>query len=462
MNRFGCRMGPVFTLLLAAACSGEPTEPFREGVQLVADPSQLYLQVGQSKAVQVSAVDGQGNPLTFAYEVTNPGTGIDVRRDSTFLPIYVDDTTLVVPAEGERFQFVVTGEAYGITSFTVSAGGEELPITVQVVPQEVIEATVSNATPGFGETITITAPAGTRFTETSQVTVAGAATQPTTVEVAADGSTITAILPPNVASPLTLTNVVSDGAPTLTFNPQTSVIVTSPVVDSLPATLSNATPDGEPVTLTSTDPNFTFDAGSAVLVGTTPGITTGVAPDGSSITFEIAPGTTGTLNVNGVIVGGFPILLPTTAGTITVGPSAPAPKAGTDDPATAPTIPTPGAGQTTGVLDDGLQRGYDCGDIGVPCQVYKFEVPADGSYDFTGTWEASSDVGIYFLEADGVTQAGTADCDAHANGADAQPETCTQEFVAGTYYVAYVPFGSLFYGEPDPAWVQIIVTPHVE
>jgi hypothetical protein len=456
MNRFGCRMGPVFTLLLAAACSGEPTEPFREGVQLVADPSQLYVEVGQSKAVQVSAVDGQGNPLTFAYEVTNPGTGIDVRRDSTFLPIYVDDTTLVVPAEGERFQFIVTGESYGTTTFTVSAGGEELPITVQVVPQDVIEATISNVTPGFGEAITITAPAGTRFTETSEVTIAGALTQPVTVEVAADGSSITAILPPNVASPLTITNVVSDGAPTLVFNPQTSVPVNSPVVDSLPATLSTATPEGgSAITLTSTDPNFTFDENTIVQVGTAAGYTTSAAPDGSSVTFELAPGTTGTLNVNGVIVGGFPIILPATAGTITVGATVPTAKAGTDNPATAPTIRTPGEGQTTGVVDQGTNTVYECGDLETPCQIYKFEVPADGSYDFTINWSDASDVGLYFLEGDGTTLTGNFDCD--AGGAGAQPEECTQDFVAGTYYAAYLPFGPTV-----PDWFQITVTPHVE
>jgi hypothetical protein len=166
-------MGPVFTLLLAAGCSGEPTEPFREGVDLRADPTQLYLELGQSKQVQVFAVDGQGNPLTFSYEVTNEGAGIDVRRDSTFQPVYVDDTTLAVPAEGERFQFIVTATAYGISTFTVSAGGENLPITVQVVPEDVIEATISNVTPGFGEAIVITAPAGTRFTAESEVTIEG-------------------------------------------------------------------------------------------------------------------------------------------------------------------------------------------------------------------------------------------------------------------------------------------------
>ncbi len=38
MNRFRCRVGPVFALLVVAGCSGDPTESFREGVNLRAQP----------------------------------------------------------------------------------------------------------------------------------------------------------------------------------------------------------------------------------------------------------------------------------------------------------------------------------------------------------------------------------------------------------------------------------------
>jgi hypothetical protein len=283
------------------------------------------------------------------------------------------------------------------------------------------------------------------------------------VEVAADGSTITALLPPN-ASPLTITNVSSDGAPTLLFNPQTSVPVTTPVVDSVPATVSSATPAaGAPIILTSTDPNFTFDANTTVNIGGTTAITTGVAGDGSSVTVVAAPGAAGTLTVNGAIVGGFPLILPATAGTVTVGAIGAA-ILGTDDPATAPAIEAPAGAQVRGVVDNGANPGYAaCGDVGLPCQVYQFVVPADGSYDFQATWEGTSDVGIYFLGSDGATLTGNFDCDGHANGATAQPEECTQEFVAGTYYVAYVPFGPFYtVPEPNPQWFQITVTPHAE
>jgi DNA-directed RNA polymerase subunit N (RpoN/RPB10) len=57
-----CRMGPVS--LCSRRAAREPTEPFREGVDLRADPTQLYLEL--AKQGQVSRWTA-GNPLTFSY-----------------------------------------------------------------------------------------------------------------------------------------------------------------------------------------------------------------------------------------------------------------------------------------------------------------------------------------------------------------------------------------------------------
>ncbi|HEU5040953.1 MAG TPA: hypothetical protein VFT84_09050, partial [Gemmatimonadales bacterium] len=244
----------MFALMLAAACSDDSFNDIQGDLdRLVASPTQVFLEVGESKNVTVSGVDGQGNPLTFNYEVTNEGAGIDVRRDSTFLPVYVNDSTLQVPAEGERFRFIVTGTAYTSTTFTVSAGGQDIVIPVQVIPQNTLEAAISNQTPALGETVTITAPAGTHFSATSVVTQPDpAGAQPFVVSVAADGSTIDVILPPNLnEAQLTISDVVSDAAPTVVFAPQTALTVTTTVVPSFTGTFSNLTPAvNEAVTLT--------------------------------------------------------------------------------------------------------------------------------------------------------------------------------------------------------------------
>ncbi len=164
MNRFRSGMVPLFALLALVGCSSEPTGDLRGDVsEVVASPTQLFIELGETKSVEVGAVDAQGNPLDLAYEVTSAGTGIAVRRDSSFLPIFVNDSTLQAPATGPRFRFIVEGTGYTATSFTVTAGGVNVVIPVQVVPQSGLAATFDNPTPALGDTVTLTAPAGITF-----------------------------------------------------------------------------------------------------------------------------------------------------------------------------------------------------------------------------------------------------------------------------------------------------------
>ena len=88
MNRFRSGLVPLFALLAVVGCNSEPTEDLREGVNLRATPTQLFIEVGETKEVIIGAVDNQGNPLDFNYEVTETGNGITVRRDSSFLSIF--------------------------------------------------------------------------------------------------------------------------------------------------------------------------------------------------------------------------------------------------------------------------------------------------------------------------------------------------------------------------------------
>ena len=105
MNRFRSGLVPLFAVLAAVGCSSEPTGDLRDTPpELQASPTQLFLEVGETKEVIVGAVDGQGNPLEFNYQVTETGTGISVRRDSTYLPIFVDDSTLQAPETAAAVQ----------------------------------------------------------------------------------------------------------------------------------------------------------------------------------------------------------------------------------------------------------------------------------------------------------------------------------------------------------------------
>jgi hypothetical protein len=233
-------------------------------------------------------------------------------------------------------------------------------------------------------------------------------------------------------------------------------------------TYSTTTPAvNEVVTVSATgfkfhpDAHASFAAGGDALGGG--GIVgLGISADSNTFSFLPKPGSSGELTLDNVALSFLPavplsVVLPAA---ITVSNT---PLAGTDAPGTAPTLATPASGEETAIIDVGTTPGYiGCGDIGIDCQIYKFDVPAGGgTYDFTMTWSNTADEGLYFFGADGATSTGDG-CDSLGNGdpGPSQPEVCADlALAAGTYYLAVVPFGA-FYDpvDPNPDWVLIEVT----
>jgi hypothetical protein len=424
-------MVPLLALLLAVGCSGDPTDPLRGGVtRLDAAPSQLFLQLGESKTVDISAVDEQGNQISSAYEVTATTGPVSVKRDSTFLPVYINDSTLSVPPEAPTFRYLVTATGYGPASFTVGTGGKDVTVPVQVVAQTVLDAQISNLTPALGEVVTITAPAGISFSATSTVTFAGASTQPAAVTVAPNGKSITFIPPPNISNAqATISDVVSAAAPTVPFSPVTADRLTTPEVKAFPGTVDDLTPAAnQAITLTLTgatlDPAATFGIGA-----TTPLVLGTTATTATLLPF---PGATGQLLINGVVLDALPqfsLSLPAPAtDTISVGAATEA--AGTDDFLTAPSVPVPGVG--------GLSGFFDAPDFGAAAdRFYKLVAPADGDYTISLDWTSGSDIDLFVCPAAGVA---TFDCD-FAAATGNQPESSTYTLTAGTYYLVAEDFG---------------------
>jgi hypothetical protein len=301
MNRFRSGLVPLFALLAVAGCSSEPTEDLRGGIDhLEASPTQLFLEVGQTKTVQVGAVDAQGNPLDFNYEVTATGPGITVRRDSSFLPIFVDDSTLQAPATGPRFRFIVDGTGYNASSFTVSAGGKDIVIPVQVIPQAGLAATFDDDTVDLGQPVALTAPAGVTFTDTANLSIGGEAL----TILSQDATTINFIPPPSVNSPVTIHGVVSASTPDIVYAPATQTTLVTPLIDTVDVTYSTTAPTlGQTVTLTSPNPLIQLVVDSLIFPGQLPGRegdpqNVVVAPDSNSLTFDAPPNIDG----NGTVV----------------------------------------------------------------------------------------------------------------------------------------------------------------
>jgi hypothetical protein len=339
MNRFRSGMVPLFALLVLVGCSSEPTGDLRDGpTELVASPTQLVLELGGVKNVEVGSVDAQGNPIDLNYEVTGTGAGITVRRDSSFLPIFVDDSTLQAPAVGPRFRFIVEGTAYAASSFTVSAGGLELVVPVRVVPQTGFAGTFDKPVAVLGDTITLTAAPGTAFTETAELRILGVPdtilvdtvsvdpilvdtipVHPVIVARGENGSSLSFVAPPNVNGPLIITEVTSVSAPDLVFSPATDTPLQTPLIDTVDVTYSTTTPAlNQTVTMTVPEPLINLVVDSIIFPGQVPGSREGdpqnieVAPDSNSLTFTTPPNIDGSGTVvNFAFPGGFRLALPT-------------------------------------------------------------------------------------------------------------------------------------------------------
>ena len=315
MNRFRSGLVPLFAVAALLSCSSEPTGDLRgDPDAIIATPSQLFIELGQTKLVKVGAVDAQGNPLDFNYEVSSAGSGISVRRDSSYLPIFIDDSTLQAPATGPTFQFIVEGDAYTQTSFTVSAGGLDVVVPVQVVPQSGLAATFSNATPALGEIVTLTAPGGITFNLDATLDIGG---NPVTI-LSQDAGTITFIPPPSVNSPVTVNGVVSAAAPGVVFSPATDTPLQTPLIDTVDVTYSTTAPTlGQSVTLTVPEPLINLVVDSIIFPGQLPGREGDaqnilVAADSQSLTFDAPPNIDGSGTVvNFHFPGDYLIPLPT-------------------------------------------------------------------------------------------------------------------------------------------------------
>jgi hypothetical protein len=223
---------------------------------------------------------------------------------------------------------------------------------------------------------------------------------------------------------------------------------------SLAATFSTATPvPNVPVTIT-LPAGYTYSSAATVETNVAAGFITAVSPDGSSADALLAPGSSGVVTLGGVsadFLPGVPLSGPT-IDSVTV--AAVTPLAGADAPGTAPALTVPAVGGTS-ILYDGGTFDYSAPLFGTtfPARLYKFTVPADGDFTVTLDWPSSEDLGVYYFQADGTTEAGTP---ADDNGAGGHPESSTSTFTAGTYVMAIVNFS-----ETNPPFFNIQFTTEV-
>ena len=459
------------TVVLAAAlvvmsCEGDPMGDLRNGADhLVATPSAIFLTSGASDAVVVEVVDKQGNRLQSSFSIDFAAPGITVVGDTAYNNVYNNKGVLVEPSKWTRARFLITATANtGNLSFTIKAGGKSLDIPVRVIPANLTLATLNDAAPALGDTVTITAPAPFKFTPASVVSAGAAAIVPT--GMAADSSSISFLPGPSANSPVSVTNSVLNYAPGAgTFVLTSTADLVTAAVTSYTAALSSAAPaNSQAVTITLTA-GFKFLPTAVLTHGSGSGVPVAIisrAADSSAITFIPAPGQAASALYADDIVLSFltAVGISDLPSTVTITP--PAPYAGTDAFATAPVVTVPTAGNTTNVVDaTPFNSSTDCDnqDGGFDCRIYTFTVPAAVTLRFNNTWDNGADLGLYFSDAGG-SGLGIGGCDGKGAGAGSQPETCSVNFTAGTYFMQMTTYHP-FYAAPNnvaPDWFRIQVT----
>lgn len=432
-------------LMLAAAvavaggCGDDPLAEGAGGVtKLVANPTSIFLNTGDTKLVGVEAQDDLGAARAATFEITSVTPGITVTRDETFVPVFDADGTLIAPTSPTRVRYtVVGGSTVAENSFTVTAGGQSITVDVHLTPGS-FPVTYSTVTPGLGEVVTATAPSGLIFTGDTEVQFAGADNAIIT-GLSPDGTQITFIVIPGTTGAPTFTAVGLAYAPDITYDLDTETeLAAVPPPASLTAAYSDDTPDGG-AAVTVTAAGFVFLPTTAVVIAGQTSANVAVAADGSSLTFVPRPGAVGIPTFGGIEIAGVvgvPLTIPGDAA-VTVGATIAAAIPGTDDPNTAPAIDLPTEAGLSAVFTD---------QFNVTDQFYNFNVVADAHYRVTLYWEGG---GSCANDVDLLTSDGNAfTCNnPEVHDSDALTAGSLYETLAEIYLVA-----------SNPDWLQMVVT----
>jgi hypothetical protein len=229
----------------------------------------------------------------------------------------------------------------------------------------------------------------------------------------------------------------------------TKTIPVRVIPTSFAVTFSNATPAAnEPVTIT-LPAGYKFVAGAGATTDQGPAIVQSFTVDSTGLVVLLPPGSSGAVTIDsvqasflpGVTLGGLP-----SDATITV--AAVVPQFGTGATGTAPALTIPAVGETVAFFDGGT---YDYLAFGsVPARLYKITVAAPTTLFTSVQWAGTQDFGVYFFASNGTTQFGSA-----GDSADplANPESTTNTFPPGTYYLAVLNFSA-----GNPPFFSLTVT----
>ena len=227
------------------------------------------MKVGDSTQVLARLINDGDNGAITSYTVGNVGSGILVHYQAGYRPYFNSTTdTLALTGDKSQQQYYVVGTAIGVYTFTLTPTsvntGISKTVTVTVVSKDLGPA-LSATTANSGDTVTITAPLTTVFSQSSVVSFATGAPVVVTAR-SADSTKITFVVGPNITGPATVSKVG------FLFSPTANVVsissTNSLVTGAAPVTLSAASGAvGAPITATLAG-TLKFVGNSHIIVGT--------------------------------------------------------------------------------------------------------------------------------------------------------------------------------------------------
>ena len=435
-------------LLALSACANDETIALMgppTGVQ--ATPASAFTSLGDSVSVVVRLVNDRNQSVPASFVISNVGPALTVFYDTKYRPDYTQGDTLIVPEIKTQQRYFAKGAANGTSTFTLTSGSLSTTVTVVVLPKNLGAAL--NKTTGVvaGDTVTITAPAGLKFTPASVVTFA---TGPIAIASrAADSSSIKVILGPGTGGVVTVTNILMNYAPTLALRTlvSTNSAATTPAVTVAPSTVSNLAPNiGVPITV-SLGAGLRFLGTAKIFIGGREAGLQSLSADSSTATVMPMMGSTGTISYTNIALS-FLTSVPLALNgdkNITVSATyggASDPNAGTIGAAS--TVAVPPVGRSFIYSDAGpFTMSGPCGAVtGDGCRFYKFVLAGPGTYDLEFRWQGTSDMGLYRVNSVGGSPSSQSGCDNGGQGANAV-ETCSVSgLAAGTYFFTVTFFGT--------------------
>jgi hypothetical protein len=460
--------------LVVAACGGDDTaDQAGANLHIRATPGAVWTRHNSNPAtILIDAVDNLGGNAEGSWSVGTVTGPMTVVLDTSYQT--TSNGSLALAS-----RFIITPTAAGEGEFVVNGTGGPVTVPVRIAPDtNAFAAVISDATPNIGDTITFTAPAGTRFTATTTVNFyAGAQTNtlqqgatPKIVSITPADSTVLRVIPPAGAQGWArITGIAAPSTPSLTSTARTSTSLATVDTKTLTGTYTTpltGIPYNTAVTVTLTQPGYRFRTATSASSLTLPfpgstmaGVVTVVNPDSLHITFFPPPGFANravATNLFNAAQSFYNLSLPF-IDTLRVD-SLPTAGLGQDDPDAGPvgvvTLPAMAVNDIYVFWDNGTYTAPDADGLGQSGSTNMYEevvITTAGRYRFTYDWDGSADIDSYVLDITRTSFLGS------CGGCTAHPEVMTTPatpLAAGVHvYVAATIWSGL-----RPVRVRVTVT----